>query len=72
MLLAQDHISEEVTWDTDSSLYHEGGEGEAKGEGNSAAQPGVPIQDILLPGYYDEWVKERKVRDALIDVILID
>ena len=50
-------MSEEVTWDTDAVLYEE--------ESNASKTPspsraGAKIQDVLLPGYYDEWVKTRK------------
>jgi hypothetical protein len=64
----RDHLSEEVSWDMDASLYYDDLErassGDAKTAGISASAPsraGQKIQDVLLPGYYDEWVKSRKV-----------
>ena len=59
----QDHIAEEVTWDTDASLYNEAGD-----EGVSAGpdRSGLAIQDVLLPGYHDEWVETRPVRGCTV------
>ena len=52
-VLLQDHVNDEVTWDTDASLYNV--------DGGVVYPPGQKIQDVLMPGYLEEWTLSRKV-----------
>ena len=64
-------MAEEVTWNTDASLYEDEldkaeKDNDAPSHLESAVLPqatrrGMMIQDVLLPGYYDEWAEKRKV-----------